>query len=160
MSHVIIEGPDGAGKTSLARFICHRHTMAYHHEGPPPDGSALHHYAGLLMNTTKPTVFDRLHLGELVYGPLLRGDSKLAPADVDLLNEVILNRCITVVACLPPWETCFANNRDKDEFIKDEVTLHAAYDAWSVLLRNPRFQVNLRLYDYTASPPFKLQGDL
>ena len=32
---VVLEGPDGGGKTALANELV-RHGYTYHHEGPPP----------------------------------------------------------------------------------------------------------------------------
>lgn len=156
MKHIIIEGPDGAGKTTLARFLCHRHNMGYHHEGPPPVGvSALEHYGRLLAEAPRPTVFDRLHLGEVVYGPLLRGGSRLSTYDWGLMNRLIRGTGSVVVTCLAPWATCITNNRAKEELIKDEGLLRVAYDTWSLVISHD-LMVNHQFYDYTSSPPFKL----
>lgn len=154
MRHIVIEGPDGAGKTRLARFICHRHVMAYHHEGPPPAGaSLLHHYGGLLANAERPTVFDRLHLGELVYGPLLRGASGVSSNDLVLMRRLLRGMGVVTILCLPPWSTCYQNNRDREELIPDEPRLRRAYDAWASLAPTGHFDLH---YDYTSAPPFQL----
>jgi uracil-DNA glycosylase len=145
-SHVIIEGPDGAGKTTLARRLCDAYGYEYHHEGPPPE-DALHHYARLLTSAPKPTVFDRFHLGELVYGPLLRGQNRLGPGGITLMHRLIRALGINVVLCLPTWETCLDNNRRKSEMIKDDATLHEAYERWIRVFIS--HNVNLQRYDYT-----------
>lgn len=133
--HIIIEGPDGAGKTTLARQLCHDLRMAYHHEGPPPvSTSVLHHYAALLANTKRPTVFDRFHLGELVYGPLLRGVSGLNPTDIRLMNRLVRGNGIAVIICLPEWGTCLERTRQRDEFIKDETKLKEAHRLWCTMV--------------------------
>jgi len=146
--HVIIEGPDGAGKTKLAELICSKTGLKYHHEGPPPTNlPPVIHYARLLEHATESTVFDRLHLGELVYGPLLRGTVN-DPNDLTLMRRLIQARGHYVVVCLPPWETCLENNRQKEEFIKDEDTLRQAYEAWSFVVNQPEVSVN-QILDYT-----------
>lgn len=148
-SHIIIEGPDGAGKTKLARTLCFALGMDYHHEGPPPIGARPgEHYLKVLNNTHKPTVFDRFHLGEIIYGPLLRGAGGLNPGEVRDLNWASAIRGGQVILCLPPWETCLANTRVKEELIKSELMLQAAYDGWVALSRNPVLFTG-RVFDYT-----------
>jgi len=152
--HVVLDGPDGAGKTTLAKIICKQYGMWYRHEGPPPPGvPVFQHYSGLLEQTTEPTVFDRLHVGELVYGPLLRGASGLTREQVDELNEQV-----TLVICLPPWNVCLANTRGRVELIKDVTVLYAAYIRWVVLSVDleqraliERRSREIQVYDYTAS---------
>lgn len=152
MKHIIIEGPDGAGKTALAAVLCRALGMAYHHEGPPPPGVDLrdHYLNTLRSNTRVPTVFDRFHLGEVVYGPLLREKSGLTPRDVQIINQAFKDLGGSIIICLPPWETCIENSRAKAELelIQDEVVLQAAYDAWTVLAKT-RALFRGQLYDYT-----------
>lgn len=151
MRHVIIEGPDGAGKTHLADLICsQRPGYAYHHEGPPPAGlNVLEHYARLMLDAKCPTVFDRLHLGEVVYGSLLRGGSALSPRDILFLNRLIVGQGTSVVLCLPPKATCLHNNRLKEELIKEESLRSVAYDAWVLVSKRFELLTNLQRYDYT-----------
>lgn len=153
MRHVIIEGPDGAGKTALARTLCQSLGMQYHHEGPPPPGvNRCEHYQMTLLSTDHPTVFDRFHLGELVYGPLLRGGTNLTAEEVDTINQTFKDMGGTMVCCLPPWETCIANNRRKEELIKDETVMRAAYDGWTLLVQTRAFNGG-RVFDYTQEEP-------
>jgi hypothetical protein len=145
--HFIIEGPDGAGKTALSCQICNHFSMAYHHEGPPPAeltelGA---YYTNRLLEAKEPTVFDRLHLGELIYGPLLRGGHRLSPGGQQFVNSAIVATGSTVVICLPPWPTCLVNNRSKEELIKDEVLLKLAYDGWAHLAE----ETAAIIFDYT-----------
>jgi hypothetical protein len=158
MGHVILEGPDGAGKTTLARNICARYQLAYHHEGPPPSGTnVLHHYARLLLETKQPTVFDRFHIGETIYGPLLRGGSALSPRDMTLMDRLIIGLGVTVIICLPPWETCLANNQDRHELIKEDNLRRVAYECWHATIYDHRRHYpisNLMLYDYQKEKTF------
>lgn len=153
--HVIIEGPDGAGKTTLAKQLQKKYKLEYHHEGPPPaEPSALQHYAGLLLRTEAPTVFDRLHLGELVYGPLLRNGSRLKPTDIVLMDRLLNARGITTILCLPPWDVCLANTKTKEELIQNEDTLLNAYKAWDEVASNHPVDF---IHDYTADSKVELE---
>ena len=71
-SHVIIEGPDCVGKSTLAHRLCDEYGFAYHHEGVPAgEGSLLEHYAKLLLKD-QSTCFDRHFVGEPVYSAVMR----------------------------------------------------------------------------------------
>jgi uracil-DNA glycosylase len=133
--HIVLEGPDGAGKTTLAQSLMLRYGFAYHHEGPPPTDAdpLLHHYARLITDAKVPTVFDRLHLGEMVYGPLLRGKSRITAEESKLMNRLLLGTGSIVIGCLPQFGTCLRNNRAKEELIKDERLLAEAYAQWQRL---------------------------
>lgn len=162
MRHTIIEGPDGAGKTTLARCAVGR---AYHHEGPPPpDVPALLHYGRRFAEAKTSTVFDRFHVGELVYGPLLRGKSRMSGYDVVLMNRLIRATGSDVVLCLPPYDVCRKGTCERRELITDEGTMRAAYDSWSCVPSTqlyPRYLsdpascriANLDVYDRTSGIP-------
>lgn len=152
MRHIIIEGPDGAGKTTLARQLCDQFGLAYHHEGPPPATDVLGHYARLFVNAPVPTLFDRFHLGELVYGPLLRSASALSLRDVRLLTRLIVGSGSLVFICLPSYEVCHANTRGRQEFITDTATLIAAHAAWCALSYTAYLdKINTFIHDYTRN---------
>jgi hypothetical protein len=86
---VILEGPDGVGKTTLVNAIEKRihqiaaadHQITVVHRGPPVHEEMLEEYElplqGYRPMTRQHIICDRWHLGEQIYGPLLRGESKL-----------------------------------------------------------------------------------
>ena len=77
---IIIEGSDQTGKTTLARKLSERIALQLHgddksweriyrHMGRPPDD--FDHVSGYV-DQVGPVVWDRFHLGALVYGKILR----------------------------------------------------------------------------------------
>lgn len=71
-----MEGCDKTGKSTLARFLSERLSMPIH-KVSAPKGNPFVEYVDLLFDTKVPTIFDRFHIGEKVYGPLKRGKSDL-----------------------------------------------------------------------------------
>lgn len=102
---IILEGPDGAGKSSLASRLFEQ--VANHgpttllHRGPPNEHPLLEYE--LALETYEPgaghhVIADRWHLGELIYGPIYRGESLLegpGATHVELLRHA--RGAITVV---------------------------------------------------------------
>lgn len=71
MSWVILEGPDGTGKTTIAEQL-RQAGYFYAHAGPEDTLPVLAKRMSELQGL-KYVVWDRAHLGEAVYGPLDRG---------------------------------------------------------------------------------------
>ena len=65
---IVIEGPDGVGKTTAARELCRMNGLAYHHLGPP--GRDFDHVGFYLAAIDPAALWDRFHLGEEAYGHL------------------------------------------------------------------------------------------
>lgn len=78
MTLIIIEGVDGAGKSTLVEQLQPATTM---HFGPIKKAPMAEYIDPLLAyDHSYDLVCDRLHVGELVYGPIYRGQSTLNEA--------------------------------------------------------------------------------
>lgn len=156
MPHIIIEGPDCTGKTTLATALMNaggRCRFDYRHEGPPPRSTtALRHYAGVLARLNEPTILDRFHLGELVYGPLVRGSSGLSPYALRLLRRVVNGLGVRIVLCLCDYDTALATwkhrQADGNEFLDDEHKYSSSFASFERLHAHAH-----NIYDYTEGQP-------
>jgi predicted ATPase len=146
---VILEGPDGAGKTHLAHQLHQRWQTVYHHAGPPKDEpNLLEHYALQVQKARLDGmnhVFDRLALGEMVYGPILRGKDRLGSAGWTVFKRLLNAASVRRVLCLPRYETCLKNWSSKEELIQDRATFDRTVQAWSFI---QRIDDQMFVYDY------------
>lgn len=138
---VVIEGPDGGGKTRLAQTLQERFGFSYRHEGPPPvDTDPLLYYQTRLFDamlealSTKGVVLDRFALGERVYGPVLRGNDNLGDAGWNTIDRCLQAVGAVQIVCLPEYDTCrgiwAARNEAKGEFVKDETVFRKTWLEW------------------------------
>lgn len=150
---IVIEGPDGSGKTTLAKQLAERFGLTYHHEGPPPkDIPALEHYGAVLENLRQEkVVFDRFALGERVYGPVLRGVDGLGEEGWNLIQRLFRATNVFTILCLPAYDTCYrAWSSGREELVKDNFQFNAIYNRYFGYKGS-----NLIDYDYTESGSFE-----
>lgn len=109
---VILEGPDGAGKTYLAHRLAAHYGACIKHAGvfPGVHGHLPRLYLELLLPALlgyQPVVLDRSWLSESIYGKVCRGGSdRIGVVAQRMLERVALSCGAVVVRCLPPVEVC------------------------------------------------------
>lgn len=163
---IILEGPDGAGKTTLADQLCTRYDLRYHHEGPPPSGiDALEYYGHILEGEreliaggAKGIVFDRLALGERVYGPIYREHDRLGENGWRVFQRLINAANAVQVMCLPPYQTCYESwSSGRNEMIaRSKVDVfHRTYNRFDDLASPSQIR-----YDWTTDELTWLCGEI
>lgn len=156
---IIVEGPDGSGKTTLIdRLGFQRKHLKALRAGVGSEGSgnwgagrpAIEAYANQLLTEPSTTAFDRFYLSETIYGPILRGQSAIRSTEVTVLQRLITALHVTEVICKPAFITSFSNvcreGRERpayqtDAFLRDS---YAGFDRASA---NPRYVVWNYEYD-------------
>lgn len=120
---IILEGPDGAGKTTLANELAETFQLPVYHEGPPPAGEDPFKYYGAKLLAVRHTgaVLDRFALGERVYAPIFRSGDPFADVGWRAYKRIETAANVMTVLCMPNYETAHGNwlSRKKSEMFQD-----------------------------------------
>ena len=149
---IIIEGPDCAGKTSLAKVIFD--DFLYQHHGLYDEDPLQQTILEVASRVTNDVVWDRLHLGEQVYGPIYRHHDALGKAGRRMLERYLLGKRATVIIALPPWLVV------RDEFkrrLNDEMFHHGNWEndlsKQYALFDTIHTHLHVTWWDYTYDHP-------
>lgn len=147
----IFEGPDATGKTSLARsdaFADH----SYVHQGPFTN-DVLAETLEALWDRPSPLACDRLHIGEHVYGPILRGVDTLNAVRHRVIDRYLLSRSAVVVLALPSLSDAIQSFQRTRQVRKELVSEDAVYRlTWHAYHQLPKSLPTVR-YDFVYDEP-------
>jgi len=161
---IIIEGPDGAGKSTMIEEIRQVHLEAGHspesvqiwRRGPFPEGSNPWTEYVLPLTSLSPSkdwlvLIDRWHVGELVYGPLLRGVSRLSHEQRRWIDGYLKSLGALMIHLTASQEELIRRLAERgDDLIKAEHIPELLAGYADLLTENPRCLVMTRLYDTTG----------
>lgn len=172
---IIVEGPDGSGKSTLIKNLgftpLKLRALRSGVGATQADGScaglagvktsgwaeglpAIVAYARKIREVQQipgaRIAFDRFHLSEVVFGPLLRGRQDVLDDDLVIINQILRDKQIPVILCLPPREVTLANvmapGRERPDFQTEAFLIHA-YERFERLA-----PWATHVYDFTRDP--------
>lgn len=161
---IIVEGPDGAGKTVLIGQISkHYPQLAVASDELRRDELHKKNVRGRTyrafseeLRSTRPLIHDRLFFSELVYGPILRGSCEFSTYEQELVINLLLALNVPIIMCLPPLAAVKHNIEQDPDHINGVAEnlerIYASYTYVTVRLMNTPFLNTVR-YDYTESDP-------
>lgn len=113
MRHVIIEGLDKTGKSTLAKFLSEKTGLPIKkfRNPSPTEDPAVEYIEFITMSS--PHIIDRMHLSEMAYGPVLRGESCIDKRIQAVIERLLLKQNSIGIYCYSDIETL--KNRFKED---------------------------------------------
>lgn len=168
---IILEGPDGGGKTTLAETLRSRlqnDRMTHVVKHGPYKGVASEDLCKIYFRSMSQAltyddnvIMDRSWLSEPIYGQVYRkGENRIDMPRWRMLERVALSRGAVVIQCQPDYEDCAKTflHRHEDEYLDTLGQLKEVYDAYELLQQHTCLPVIH--YDYTRDPPEDLFAQL
>ena len=119
---ILLEGPDGSGKSTIGRKLSGATGWPLVHSGGPPGSedearARIHSQLSL-----KGTILDRsVCTSELIYGPIVRGSMVIDPNELWIGINSMINRGWIMVYCRPSLDILEEYAKSKmEELIKEE----------------------------------------
>ena len=158
---LIVEGPDGAGKTTLVRQLAEELKLPVAPRVVDKDTTTKYDMKDWVDNNLEegfqPVIFDRHRLiSEPIYGPILRNSQQPVMTDIKWLGPR-LRRFYDlepiIIYCLPPFTEVFMNvtHDDDNEAVRFQIEkIYAAYVTRASLDHTFASGI-VKIWDYTRS---------
>ena len=125
---IVIDGPDGAGKTTLAREIERIRGYKYLYRGTFSQGPAIPYFRGLgAFDRIDNRVVDRFALSDVVYGFVFRRESHITVQEY--IDLVVKPANYSTVIYLPSRAVCEAACKARGEYLT-KPERRACYRRW------------------------------
>ena len=154
MKLIILEGPDGGGKTTLAAKLSRDLNALSFSNGPYPEMSRstlFRTYVSMItpaITGHEPVVLDRCWISEPIYAEIIRGERpRLSFVDIDILESLSEIAEVEVILCLPSFETVKRGFADREQYPSSNhlARIYEAYET-KVLTSLP-----IKYYDWTKN---------
>jgi thymidylate kinase len=150
---LVLEGCDGAGKSTLATRLAREHGFTVIHCPRTPDAvNLLQRYQDLLARPGR-LVLDRCFLSELAYGPLYRGGSRITWDEARTLAKIVTNRDGVFLHLTASAETIRACLLRRDSEAPPLEEIAVLLEAYQTVFTTLRESVPAITFDATAEGP-------
>ena len=149
---LIIEGPDGSGKTTLANKISQQTSWPIIHRTQPKSDdekkTMMDSYLEVI-SSGRNCIFDRSWYSEMVYGPIMRDTSVISYAQMFTLERKLSKRGAMLIHCTGPsdilWKRCQARG---ENYIVDRQTYTRIYSGFGELMYDVPHIIPVVTYEY------------
>lgn len=112
---IIVEGCDKSGKSTLSRLLKSLLQADYYHSSLSLEEDLFLKYRSLIERVQKLTICDRFYPSELVYGPIIRGHSRLSKEQFIKLNQLVARKGGFFVYCESSIEVITKRIQDRGD---------------------------------------------
>lgn len=154
---IILEGPDGSGKTTLANKLAEQTGYDVVHMSMPKSEEEKVKMFSMYKQALEESdnvIFDRCWYSEMAYGPVMRGASYISHNNMYELENILAKKGAIVIYCKDNpktlWSRCM--RRGEDYVTKFRSFLEICYN-FEVLFRKTEHKVPVVYYSY------KVEGD-
>lgn len=130
---IIIEGPDGAGKSTLAESLADRLDMNIL-KMTANGGQSVPEYLQKL--ACDGVIIDRCWVSEQIYSDLFGREPRIGNDDAEALTELCGRVCIPIIVLLPPLHVVISRLNERGDEYADVVCpniveIHKRYREWA-----------------------------
>lgn len=153
---IVVEGPDGAGKTRLVKSLAQEFELQVASPGNRDQlwendvRGRVYSALGASVNATAPPlIHDRLFFSELVYGPVLRKHLQFSVIERRFIWKLFRVIQPPIIMCLPPLEVIEENLQGEHHIPGVVENIEALYEGYSRI--SGSLSTDKMRWDYTGT---------
>lgn len=148
---LIIEGPDGSGKTTLAEQLSRQTGWPIEHRSKPETPEEKERMMGeyiQLVKSSRNVILDRCWYSEMVYGPVMRDQAYIDYPQMYELERQLAKHGAVIIYCTGPKAALWMRaTRRGEDYITSRENFNAICDTYDKLMECPHYVPVVR-YEY------------
>lgn len=140
---IIIEGPDGSGKTTLAQQLSRQAGYPIIHKSQPKTEEEKKRMMGEYIQCikgSKNVILDRCWYSEMAYGPVMRGSSVISYPEMYELERQAAKGGAIIIYCTGPEAALWARCQKRgEEYIVCRDDFKAIYKNYEDIMNVPHY---------------------
>ena len=148
---IIIEGPDGSGKTTLAEQISKQTKFPIVHRSQPKTEEEKKNMMGtylLAIKEHKNVIFDRCWYSEMAYGPVMRDESIISYPEMYALERALARGGAILIHCTGPEPTLWMRCQNRgEEYVTSRDDFKAIFRNYVDIMSTPHL-IPVVTYEY------------